>query len=367
MRRFKTNALAGLGLLGLVLAQSCGSSGGGSDSSAASSYGPIIKVPVTVSENTSIALKNSTSLGLQLSDYLQLAAPGGVNADSYVMALFGCASGLSASNVATPGSMNVYLHDTGCTGRLTSFVLGGTAFNLTNSGAVAFSPTTYAAGSAATFASSGGALVYVKVVSQLSSPIDTNDVVSYNFTRINAGTNNATVTVSNTQTLYVAGQDAPNFTINSGNITFDSINGSGAGLFTFSLTCVNLTSGEMLTGANVSYKSLCPTVAAGSVGVDVGVNFSYKLIADPNGNGTLTLAQAQSAMSSGDSTVTLSTDILAGNTGFKTASLAGPIPISSNPKMILILQAKNTNPTYTSNTAYSSFQYFALTLPTVTP
>jgi len=258
--------------------------------------------------------------------------------------------------------MNVYLHDTGCLAKLTSFVLHGVTYNQTNSGAVAFS--SWTAGSSATFANSSGGLAYVRVVSQLSSPIVTSDVVSYNFTFISAGTNSASITVSNTQTLYVAGQDAPNFSIGSGNITFDSINGSGAGLFTFSLTCVN---GPMLTGANPSYHSLCPTVASGSVGVDIGVNFTYKLIADPNNNGTLTLAQAQSAFSSGDTAPTLATDILSGNTGFKTISLAGPGAISSNPKMILVLQQKNNNAAYTSNTAYSSFQYFAITLPTVTP
>jgi hypothetical protein len=169
--------------------------------------------------------------------------------------------------------------------------------------------------------------------------------------------------------LSVEGNDAPNFAIKAGNATFEGLLG-GAGLFKFKLTC---NSGVMTVGANPSYNSFCPTVlsegtlAHGASGVDVGSpnNFHYKLIVDPNGDGTLTLAQAQAAVASGTTKVTLSTDLLPGSTGFQTILLAGPPTLNANPKLILILQAKDpNNPSVVAN---SSFQYFPITIQTFNP
>jgi len=282
------------------------------------------------------------------------------------MTLASCASGLTGSTAAA--TINVYLHDTGCKAQLSSFVLHGQSYVPSGTGSSPF--TTWAVNDTAIFrGASNTDLINVKVVSQLSSPISTSDVVSYNFTIIKAGTNSASIVVSNAQTLNAAGQDAPNFKINASDIIFDNITGGGAGQFTFKLTCVT---SAMLVGGNISFNSFCPSMAGGTLangaGVDVGNTsaFSYKLIADASGVGTLTMAAAQAAFASGDSTVTLATDILAGNTGFKTSSLTGPGAITSNPKMLLVLQAKNQVSGFTT-TAYSSFQYFAITLPTVTP
>lgn len=364
-------------ILLLTVLTACGCGGGASSSSQEDQNNSniIIQVPVKIT-GTDKTPPDINLLSYNLFDSLQLAAPGSVSPSSYIVNLANCTSGLTGNN-STAGSLNVYLHDTNCIAKLTSFVLYGTTYNLTNPGAVAFSPSTYAAGSTATFASSGGDLIYIKIVSQLSSPIQTTDEVSYNFTMNRSGTNSASVIVSSAQSITAAGQDAPNFKINSGDASLVGIVSSGptagAGLFSFNITC---TVSAMTVGANPSYNSFCPTItpggtiAGGASGVDIGVasNFSYKLIADPNNDGTLTIAQARATfIAGGDSTVTLSTDILAGNTGFRITSITGPTTIASTPKMILVLQAKNTNPTYSSDPNYSSFEYFPITLPTVNP
>lgn len=299
------------------------------------------------------------SLSLSLLGNLQLAAPASVVPTSYVVNLSGCASGLTGNN-GTTGQLNVHLKDTGCLGKLTSFVINGTTYQPIGSNAVPF--TTWAVGNTATFqGSSASDLIYVQVISQLSSPIQLTDTVSYEFYYNNLGTNNnGSAAVSNSDTISIGGQDAPNFSLSSGNITFNGVDINGSGIFTFTLTCVN---GPMLTGANPSYKTICPTLSGGTTGVDVGVNFSYKLIAGSVG-GTITLAQAIAAFNAGgDSNVTLSSTYLpAGNNTFVTLPLTGPGVISSNQYMILILQSKNSaNP---SNPSLSSFQYFAINLPT---
>ena len=367
-----------MGALGILfLVDSCGgkssSDSGASSSNAQSSmpsHGQLIQVPASVSSDDASALALDDD-----EDEFDLAAPGGVNADSFVVNLSGCSSGLTGNN-GSAGLLTVYLHDGNCLGKLTSFVLHTQSYVPTGTGAVAF--TCWTAGCTAILrGASSTDLINLQVVSQLSSPIQTTDVVSYNFTINKVGTNNSSIVVSNAQTLTVAGQDAPNFKIQSGGATFNSVVTSGAntgaGVFTFQLLC---TTGAMTVGANVSYNSFCPditaggTIAGGASGVDIGVtsNFSYKKIADPNGDGTLTLAQARTTFSAGgDTTITLSTDILSGSTGFQTIQLTGPVTIASNQKMILILQAKNTNASYSSNPNYSSFQYFPITLPAVNP
>ncbi len=361
-------AAIGASLGFLLMSNSCGKTGGGSSSSNASATGgapgPLIQIPFSLTESQST---------LGLTDGLGLAgsAPGGVAPDTgtIVYALQGCASGLTASSTASQSAINVYINDTGCYVKLTAFTLHGTVYNLTNSGAVAFSPaiSSGANGQVATFAGSSSTdLITVKSVSQLSSPIVNADYVSYEFTIIKSGTNSASITVSNSQSLYTAGQDAPNFNIAASDITYNGMT-SGVGNFTFTLTCTN---GPMTNQSGaLTYHTFCPTVASGTVGVDIGNSsaFSYKLINDANGNGTLTMAQAQAAMASGDTTFTAS----AGNpaspyNSFVTATLAGPGLLHSYPKMILILQAKNTAAGF-SGPSNSSFQYFAISFTPVTP
>lgn len=371
LKTTKLAMFATLGLFFLILVHACGggSNKGGtelaSSSAVSSAPGPLIPIPLGLVES-----RLSSSLNLAGS------APGSVTPTTIGYDLTGCTSGLSGIP-ASQSVVNVYLKDTGCYVKLVSFVLNGTTYNLTNFGAVAFSPAlaSGSTGQVATFAGASSTdLITILSVSQLSSTNVASDYVSYEFTIIKSGTNSAAITVSSAQSIYTAGQDAPNFVINSGGGIFDNIISSGPstgyGQFTFKLTCVT---GAMTVGANASYNSFCPTItpggtiAGGARGVDVGntSEFSYKLINNINGNGTLTLAQAQSAFASGDSTVTLATDILPSSTGFKTLSLTGPGVITSNQTMLLVLQAKNS--LYPTNPLYSSFQYFAITLPTVNP
>jgi len=372
-----TNAKRVLAFLGLVsggvfLTQSCGKSSSGSSSDSATN--PLIQIKMSLSE-----AQAKTSLSL-LSDPNELnltgSAPGGVVPDSGTISytLTGCASGLTGTP-ASQSVVNVYLHDTGCYLKLVAFTLHGTVYNLTNSGAVAFSPalSSGVTGQVATFAGSSATdLITITNLSQLSSTISTSDYVSYEFTIIKVGTNSASITVGTPQSLYTAGQDAPNFKILASNISFDTIT-AGVGFFTFTVTCSTGTSGNngIMTGPTFSF---CPTVTGGATpnGVDVNSTlnaFSYKLILDASGVGTLTMAAAQAAFASGDSTVSVPSKLIvnsAANTGFITNSLAGPglMATPANAKMLLVLQAKNT---VLSGPTNSSYQYFPVTYTPVTP
>lgn len=323
----------------------------------------LVEVPIIMRDETEGSNEDS---GLNLANGDAIPA-------SIVITLANCTSGLTGSN-SSQSSLTVYLNDTNCLAKLTSFSLYSQTFQPSGAGSSPF--TTWLAGDTATFIGSSGDSVKLKVVSQLNSPTTTTELVSYSFTAIKVATNSVTSILPSGQslTLTVAGRDAPNFKINSGHAVFENLVSSGgsagAGIFNFKLTCVV---SAMTVGANASYNSFCPatvasgTLAGGDSGVDIGNvnNFSYKLIADPNGNGTLTLAQAQTAMSTGSTTITLATDLLAANAGFQTISLTGPVTITSQPKIILILQAKDT--AHPSDTSYSSFQYFPITVQAITP
>ncbi len=331
-------------------------------------------IPIALSSGVTAA-----DLLLQEED-LQLAGSnsGGLPVDSYVITVSGCATGETGTTSAS--ILNVYIKDTNCIAKLTSFTLRGQAYTPSGAGAVAF--TSWTVGSTAIFqGASATDLINVKVVSQLSSPVAVSDFVSYNITMNKAGTNNASIVVGESQSLYVAGQDSPNFIINTGDATFVNINSSGYGQFTFKMTCA---SGTMKVGSQTGKTTFCPTVTNGTyasgAGVDVYASsnsdatsfFSYKLILDPQNSGspgTLTMAQAQAAFSTAGSTVALA-DFNPSNTAataFTTVTLTGPgqMATEANRYMILVLQAKDTNASYTSNTSYSSFQYFPITLPAV--
>lgn len=374
IKMINNNSLLRFGpsLIVLLLYISCGpSSGGGSSSSDTAQTNSSTKSksggsdPVTL-ETIEIPVKfteESSPLNL-------VSSP-----TTFVISLTGCNSGLTGNN-SSPTSLTVYTHDTSCLAKLSSFVLQSQTYLPSGTGSVPF--TTWLAGDTAKFiGANANDVVTVKVVSQLSSPIVITDSVSYSFTVIKTGTNNSSSITpsSNSVSLSVSGVEAPNFKINSGGASYIDLVQTGpsarAGIFSFNLTCV--VSG-MTTGANPSYNSFCPstvangTIAGGDSGVDVGssTNFSFKLIADPNGNGTLTLTQAQSAFSAGgDSTVTLSSGILSGSTGFTTGNLTGPTPVASYPKLILILQAKDSN--HPTDPTFSSFQYFPMTVTTISP
>lgn len=315
--------------------------------------------------------QNMASNGLNLA-----SNPGSLTLDSYILNLANCVSGMSGTS--SSATFSVLNHDSNCVVKLTSFVLHGKTYTTTGTGSSPF--TTWLVGDKAVFRNSDTDLITVKVVSQLSSPIQSTDYVSYNFENLTQSVS-PSIAISDPHTLSLGGQDAPNFKIVSGDATFTGIISSGpsAGyaLLNFKLTCTN---GPMIVGGYPPSTTFCPTLSGATyssgIGVDIyGANnsdstslFSYKLILDSSGVGTLSFAQAQAAFAAGgDSTV--STSDLVGSTAFNTVTLTGPGPVdqAANIHMFLILQAKNTNSNYTNNIYYSSFQYFAITLPAVNP
>lgn len=328
---------------------------------------PTVEVPMTLTQSAS-----SDSVNLQLA-----GSTSGVPVASFVMALSGCSSGLTASSTSSQTVMNVYLGDKNCIAKLTSFSDGVLTF--TPSGGTDF--TTWAQGDTATFKSTTTAdLAYVTVVKQLTaSGTVIGDYISYNAV-FNKASTSATLVVGSAQNIYVAGQDAPNFKINNGDASFITVDSSGRGQFKFKLTCN--TNNPMLIGGHSPSTTWCPTLlnntfASGS-GVDVygtsnadsSALLSYILISDASGTGTLTLPNARLAfptMTSG-ATVNWSTDYIGSATsasGFTTITLTGPGPLASNSKMLLVLMAKNS--AFPTVLNYASFQYFPISLPAVAP
>lgn len=344
----------------LPVFSSCGGGGGGGDSVVESSDSAtgVEEEPVKVSVPASV---NFEALSLDNA------------ADSFVISLTDCASGLTGTN-SSSSSLNVFLDDTDCIAKLISLVFNSQSYVPSGTGSSPF--TTWAVGDNAVFVGAdANDLINVKVVSQLSSPIVAADEVTYSFSIIKSSGSTTTV-VASSQSIdsAVTGRAAPNFSIGAGDANFIGLVSSGAsagaGLFQFDMTC---SSGAMTVGANVSYNSFCPTsvaggtIANGDSGVDIGVsnNFSYKFIDDVGADGVLTITEAQAAFASGDSTVTLSTDILASDTGFATVTLTGPVTIVSNPNLILVLQSKDPN--NPSDPTFSSFQYFPITVQLFNP
>lgn len=309
---------------------------------------------------------------------LQLAGTtSGVPVASFIMSLSGCASGLSASSTASQTVMNVYLADRNCKAKLTSFSDG--VLTYTPVGGTDF--TTWAQNDTAIFKSTTTAdFAYLTVVKQLTAGgVVVGDYISYNAVFDKASTSSNLV-VGSAQNIYVSGQDAPNFKINTGDASFLTVDSTGKGQFKFKLTCN--TNNPMLVGAHSTNTTWCPTVlnsvfSSGS-GVDVwgasnadsSALLSYVLIADTSGIGSLTLPNARLAfptMTSG-ATVNWATDFIGSATnasGFTTITLTGPGTLATSSKMILVLMAKN--PVFPGVLNYASFQYFPISLPAVAP
>lgn len=267
----------------------------------------IISIPVEVSEQGASGL----SLTSTVSDY--------------TIELNGCASGFTTANDPTAtatllgggGTMNVYKFDQGCEAKLVSFTLGGLVYtNNVADGATDW--VTLTASSTAVFATSLGALLPVKVISQLSNPVLGTDTVSFEFNEIDIGTDEtlAASVSGDGISLSVTGKAAPQFSI--GSVTMTGMTVSGEGQFSFQMDCLTLLAGND-----------CESVGMATL--------DYKLIEDTY-SGVLTYAQADAEMAAGTTTVTLPADAHAvGNGGFNTLSLTGPATIHSKPNMILII------------------------------
>jgi len=324
-------------------------------------------IPVSLFQATGLRL-NLDANGNLKSQTLNLASTTQIlSVSSYLIKLENCSSGLDLSNQTSANELSIIPQDTDCVGELVSFVLNGQKYTPNGAGAVPFK--NYNLGSTAVFQGANAQdLIDVSVSAQLSSPVKSSDSIRYEFSTAHIDTSSSDKQAG--MPVALTGTDAPNFKINEGDASLVSLvsdgDAKGAGLFNIKLSC---STGPMTPGADPNYNSFCPdllsggTIADGASGVDIGKLFSYKLIAAPNEDGTLSFDQAEGAFAAGgDSSITLSRDLSADSSGFQTITLTGPVTLSSNPKMVLILQAKNADPRLSNNPAYSSFQYFPINL-----
>lgn len=349
----------------LLLQQACGNV---AKSSSTPASGSNLEIP-TLIEGSATSRKLALASDDSSDNIDVVTKTTGVQVESSSMSLEDCDSGLVGDKSPKGKSIRVYLNDKNCVVKLNSFLLNGKTYLPSGEGAVPF--TSWTEGNKAVFVS-GSDLVNVEILKQLSSPIQKTDLVSYKFSTTT--TTPTPVKSAAKKNLVLSGQDAPNFKIAAGGSACVTITGDGAGVFTFTLNC---TAGTMTEGVDPRFNTFCSDtlpggkLANGDSGVDVGsqTTFSYKLVDDVNGNGTLSMDQAQSAFAEGGETIVdIEKDLLPDSSGFTTKKLAGPIPITAHPNMILVLQAKSTiSADYSSDPTYSSYQYFPIRIAPLAP
>jgi hypothetical protein len=279
----------------------------------------------------------SSSYGLELAASATAAA-------SYVMNLSGCKSGLSGN--VTTSTVKLYVGDSGCLIKLSSFVFNGNTYvPKTN-----FGFSTWLATDVGTFVNQSNAsdVFSVKVLSQLTqSLVSSSDVVGYSFYQTIKGaaqTVGQSIT-SQSQSLAVSGMEAPNFVLSTnGNpsstgsvapVVFSGVDSNGYPQMVFNLYCAYAMGTSGACGLSSSDTGAIPLSA-----------ITYKLVGDSYGVNTgtsLTATQLASIMSSGTSTINTSTDVLSDNNkGFKTSTLTGPGVLQSNPNLLLVLSDGNS-------------------------
>ncbi len=352
------NKIQGFGLVFLIA--SCGTN----------SEDTNFSIPIKMSSAITFAELNLKNSNQKLPD----KGTEKLSIENYVISISGCDSGMSGNSSSE--TVKVKIKDTHCIAKLLSFNLSRQMYTLKGFGAVDFK--TWLAGDTAIFQGKDSSdLIKVKVVSQLSNPIIESDLVSYHFTIANTKNKNSEI-IGSAQALSIAGQEAPNFTINAEGFSFVNINSAGAGEFSFTLTC---SSGLMTEAKQAGKTTFCPTLSGGKSGVDIYAStnsdptslFSYTLILDPqNGSkpGTLTTQQAQAAFANSDVFSVTLADLNPSSTAassFTTVPLTGPgqMSVEENRYMILVLQAKSPNPSLSADPANSSFQYFPIILPAI--
>ena len=262
-----------------------------------------------------ISVSESAALGFSLAA-----------ATDFDMSLEGCASGLTYSGLnATTPNIDLYKFDQGCIVKLNSFQFGGNTY--APNGTDDF--TSWTAGDLAIFVNTLDAndQLRVSVSSQVSDPVDAGDTIAYAFSEIQAGADEliAKSIVADNHTLSVDGVDAPNFTISA--VSFQGITATGAGQFTFTLTCAGTMAGtdpnETCDGLNLQ-------------------DIDYKLVADTY-SGTLNQTNLDAIFPTGESSVAEVDETV---DGFNTVSLEGPAAMHANPNMILIIEASDTSYLY---------------------
>lgn len=290
-------------------------------------------------------------------DDLELIAP-----SSYTMLIEGCVSGYSATLSQTTTIVNILKSDSKCLVELTEFSYNGATYQPKSDSEFS----TYAVGDSAIFVNQDNPndMFYVKVNSQLSSPVLSSDNVSYIFGVVpnNEGTStDTTKNSSKSQTYPISSQNIPNFNLDSKKplaTLFSGLDDDSAGLFQFKLMC-----NFPMTNGSADY-TFCPTLAKSTTqGCDLS-DITYKLVKDTygirNGN-ALTEEEIQGIFKTSGTPVIAPGDQIGksstskNNKGFKTRVLTGPAPMESNLYMLLILNCKNL-----------SYQYFPIVAPTIT-
>ncbi len=264
----------------------------------------------------------------------------GTAATAHSVSLANCLSGYSATvTEANLDGVEVYKDDRNCLAKLTGFTAGGIVYNATNTGAVNF--TTWLANDTALFASAGGDIIRVKVISQLASPITGTEAVVYNFSELLDGRGDRVFTeasVSDAHLITVASQEAPLFNV-IGSTFMGADDTTGAPEFTFKLECVDNPTLAVPASVAMSAGSAANTLCGGN---DLNT-IEYKLVKDTYSS-VVTITNAEAIFATAGTPVTIPTHQYADsatNEGFNTATLDGPggLGTAGNENMILIVKA----------------------------
>lgn len=245
------------------------------------------------------------------------------NATAYTVNLEDCSSGYTDTVTEVDGSVLVYIGDTDCLGKLTTFTFDSKVFTPKTGSEF----TNYAVNDSAVFEEVGGKEYIVYVDGQLASPVTGLSTVRYVFTEVvDAGLFTvATSSYAEAHSISVTGDEPPDFSITQ--VSISGLNASGGGEFTFEMTCNVAMSGTDCNGVDLS-------------------TIDYKLVEDTYSS-TLATTDASTIFSTAGATISIPGDQHANNNGgFNTSLLTGPTTISSKPNMILILRSG------------ASYQYF---------
>jgi len=283
----------------------------------------------------------TVSVGVSESDqpFFGLAA-----ATAFSMSLDGCASGLTYATISdTNPNIDVYKFDQGCLVKLNSFDYGGVTY--VPSAGDPF--TSWIAGDLATFEESGNPAntIRVAVATQLDNPVSGTEAISYTFSEIVAGADEAIAktVVSDAHAITVAGQAAPNFTISA--VRFVGMTATGGGQFQFTLDCAGA-----FTGTVAGLDAACDGTLLSAL--------TYNMVEDTYAS-VLTAADASTIFGGGSTAVAAAQMNDPGGAapsgGFVTLTLTGPDLMHTKPNMILILEAAGT-----------SYQYFNIDVTTLT-
>ena len=258
-----------------------------------------------------------------------------VNASAYSITVDSCISGLTATINQGSGSVNVYKYDRGCLAKLTSFTYDSATYTPSSSDPF----TTWQVGDEATFENTvdSNDLMYVSLVSTLSTPVVGSETISYSFSSTLQGASSSGIlqaTIGSGSDLIDGAQAAPPFSVYE--MRFTGITSQNEGEFEFTFEC---DASQVGTDCN---------------GVDLS-NVTYLLVEDTYSSAP-THANAESAFSGGGTSIDTVADILntgeggTTNGGFVSKSgasvLVGPQTLTSKPNMIIFLKAAGATNSY---------------------